>query len=45
MTSTSRSLDFYKEIVDEYVKNDLHANIYPPIESFWFRSYKGKQHF
>lgn len=41
MTSTSRSLDFYKEIVDEYIKNDLHAIFIRPLSPFGFAVTKG----
>lgn len=41
MTSTNRSLDFHKEIVDEYIKNDLHAIFVRPLSPFGFAVTKG----
>lgn len=41
MTTSGRSLDFAKEIIDEYVANDLHAIFLRPLSPFGFAVTKG----
>ncbi|MGI2160968.1 His-Xaa-Ser system radical SAM maturase HxsB [Shewanella oncorhynchi] len=41
MTTTGRSLEYSKEIVDEYIRNDLHAIFLRPLSPFGFAVTKG----
>ena len=41
MTTSGRSLDYSKEIVDEYIKNGLHAIFIRPLSPFGFAVTKG----
>ncbi|GGP37208.1 His-Xaa-Ser system radical SAM maturase HxsB [Shewanella saliphila] len=41
MTTSGRSLDFSKEIIDEYIKNGLHAIFLRPLSPYGFAVTKG----